>query len=91
MRKAISAQLISLEGKCKINEALYREIEARKVSAGEGLTLFGPLLKGTPTQKLLTFHCPALRKIVPYQFNMYDKRYKGLQRSSENVSEISAQ
>jgi len=26
--------VISLEGKCKINEALYKEIEAEKASAG---------------------------------------------------------
>ena len=58
---------------------------------GKDLALSGPLLKGMPTQKLLTLQCSALRKIVPYQLKLQRKRYKGLQMSSESMGEISAQ
>lgn len=37
---AISAPLVSLEGKCKINEPLYSEIKAEKVSAGRRSRFF---------------------------------------------------
>lgn len=84
--------LIVLESKCKINEALCSEVEAEMVSAERrGCFVLPPHIEMCADPKTLTSPCLALRKIVPHQLRMQDKKYKGLQMSSESLGKRSAQ